>query len=192
MKRLGVVFVLMAIAVALGGQDDLAAGRTEKKFRTAGLVRIRLSSGGYTISGTDSNAIVVTCDQPNRAKVEIKTAESTADVSITDTPHGNFNATIEVPRRSDLWVRLSAGELKIENVEGNKDVESGAGDVYIEVPHPEEYGHRDASVTAGDLNAAAFEVSKGGLFRSFDQEGKGKYRLHAHVGAGNLTLRPAN
>jgi len=191
MKRAGVVFVLMTVALALGVEEGPAA-RTEQKYRTGSLVRIRLSSGGYTISGTDSNAIAVTCDKPNCAKVGIKTTESAADVSITDTPYGNFHATIEVPRRSDLWVRLSAGELKIENVEGNKDVESGAGDVYIEVPHPEEYGHRDASVTAGDLNATAFEISKGGLFRSFHQEGKGKYRLHAHVGAGNLTLRPAN
>jgi hypothetical protein len=32
-------------------------------------------------------------------------------------------------------------------------------------------------------------VEKGGLFRSFEERGNGKYRLHAHVGAGELTLR---
>jgi len=192
MKRLMLAVVLMGVATSLGAQESASQGRTEQKFHSGSLVRIRLSAGGYTISGTDSDAIVVNCDQASRARVRIKTADSGADVSITDTPHGNFHASIEVPRRSDLWVRLSAGELKIESVEGNKDVESAAGDVYIEVPRPEDYGHRDASVTAGDLDASAFEVSKGGLFRSFQQEGKGKYRLHAHVGAGNLTLRPAN
>ena len=193
MKHLLLLAVaLVAVATSLGAQESASQGKTEQKFHSGSLVRIRVSAGGYTISGTDSDAIVVNCDQASRARVRIKTSDSGADVSITDTPHGNFHASIEVPRRSDLWVRLSAGELKIENVEGNKDVESAAGDVYIEVPRPEDYGHRDASVTAGDLDASAFEVSKGGLFRSFQQEGKGKYRLHAHVGAGNLTLRPAN
>jgi len=47
----------------------------------------------------------------------------------------------------------------------------------------------DASVNSGELNAAAFNVEKGGLFRSFSQSGPGKYRMHAHVGAGELDLR---
>jgi hypothetical protein len=173
-------------------QENPNEGRAEEKFRSGGLIRIHLSSGGYTIRAADSDSIVVSFEQPRTVKVGIKTGDSGADVFVRDTPHGNFHAKIEVPRRSDLWVRLSAGELKIEGVEGNKDVEAAAGDVYVEVPHPDEYGHRDASVTAGDLNASAFEISKGGLFRSFHQEHYGKYRLHAHVGAGNLTLRPSN
>ena len=53
----------------------------------------------------------------------------------------------------------------------------------------DDYGHVDASVNAGDLDAEPFGVSKGGLFRSFDKHGSGKYRLHAHVGAGDLVLR---
>jgi hypothetical protein len=45
-------------------------------------------------------------------------------------------------------------------------------------------------VTAGDVKAPAFGVNKGGLFRSFRKEYPGgKYRLHAHVGAGDLVLR---
>jgi hypothetical protein len=43
---------------------------------------------------------------------------------------------------------------------------------------------------AGDLTASAFGVNKDGLFRSFEQNNpSGKYRLHAHVGAGDLTLK---
>jgi hypothetical protein len=45
-------------------------------------------------------------------------------------------------------------------------------------------------VLAGDLTASAFGVSKDGLFRSFEKDNpSGKYRLHAHVGAGDLTLK---
>ena len=53
----------------------------------------------------------------------------------------------------------------------------------------EEYARVDASVNSGQINASAFAVEKGGLFRSFDQRGSGKYRLHAHVGAGQVDLR---
>ena len=79
--------------------------------------------------------------------------------------------------------------MKIEGIEGNKDVEAHAGDLEIQIAHPEEYGHRDASVLAGDIDASAFNISKEGLFRSFHQKGPGKYRLHAHLGAGDLTIR---
>ena len=34
-----------------------------------------------------------------------------------------------------------------------------------------------------------FGETKDGLFRSFEKTGTGHYRLHAHVGAGDLNLR---
>jgi hypothetical protein len=41
----------------------------------------------------------------------------------------------------------------------------------------------------GSIESSAFGVSKGGLFRSFKQQGPGKYRLHVHVIAGDIDLR---
>ena len=81
---------------------------------------------------------------------------------------------------------MFAGEVVIEGVEGDKDVEVDAGRIEIKIPYPEEYGKRDASVRAGSIEASAFDVSKGGLFRSFEQKGPGKYRLHAHVATGEI------
>ena len=141
----------------------------------------------------DSENIVVTCradteEQLKRVKVEIKRTAANADVYVS-TRHNNFQATIEVPRRSNLWVRLSAGEMVVEDVEGDKDVQVLAGRIQIDVPHPEQYGHRDASVTTGSIESSAFDVSEGGLFRSFEQPGPGKFRLHAHVITGEIELR---
>jgi hypothetical protein len=70
----------------------------------------------------------------------------------------------------------------------NKDVELSAGDLNIAVGNAADYSHVDASVMSGDLEAAPFK-SHGGLFRSFEKSGSGRYRLHTHVGAGDLTLR---
>jgi hypothetical protein len=86
-------------------------------------------------------------------------------------------------------VRLTAGELDVEAAVGDKNLELIAGSLQVEIPHPEEYGHRDASVTMGGLAASAFDVSKGGMFRSFEQQGPGKYRLHAHVLTGDIDFR---
>jgi hypothetical protein len=167
---------------------------TQQKFISGGTIRLHLEAGGYTITASDSENITVTCDanteeQIKNVKVEIKPTAASADVYVSRTPDNNFHATIEVPRHSNLWGRLSAGELRVEGVEGDKNLELRAGRLEVDIPHPELYGHREASVTTGSIEASAFDVSKGGLFRSFEQEGSGKYRLHAHVMAGEIDLR---
>lgn len=184
-------FVLLAVA-GVGAQTDGVPA--EHVFGSGGTVRLHLEAGGYTIRPTDAERIAVTYhtdkeEQAKRVKVEIRAGGSTADVFVRETPRNNFEAVIEVPRKSNLWVRLSAGELDVKAVEGDKDLEMRAGELRVEVPSPESYGHRDASVLSGSIEASAFHVSKGGLLRSFEQEGGGKYRLHAHLMAGEIQLK---
>ena len=195
MKRLG--FWLILLAPGLLHAQHAPDGSARQEFVSGGTIRLHLEAGGYTITPGDSANIVVTCrahteEQLKHVKVEIKRTAASADVYVSETPHNNFQATIEVPRRSNLWVRLSAGELVVEDVEGDKDLEARAGRIQIDVPHPEQYGHRDASVTTGSIEASVFDVSKGGLFRSFEQQGPGKYRLHAHVLTGEIDMRRSN
>lgn len=178
----------------LQAQQSAREGSWQQKFSPGGTIRLHLESGGYTITPVDSENIVITCQAPSQdrlknVRVTIEPAGTTANVYVRNTPNGNFTATIEVPRRSNLWVRLTAGALNVGEVEGDKDLELNAGSVVVDIPRPQEYGHRDASVTTGSIAASAFEVSKGGLFRSFSQQGPGKYRLHAYVIAGDINLR---
>jgi hypothetical protein len=51
-----------------------------------------------------------------------------------------------------------------------------------------DYRHIDASVTTGSLESGVLGISKGGLFRSFHQDGPGTYSLNAHLGAGEIEL----
>jgi hypothetical protein len=112
-----------------------------------------------------------------------------ADASIlTHAQSGEFRVTIDVPARTDLTVRLSAGNIGIEGITGDKDINSWAGNVDVEVKNRDEYRSVDASVTAGDLNASAFDTKMGGLFRSFSWKGPGKYTLEVRLTAGNLRL----
>jgi len=187
-----IVLALLMLTATLSAQSSEPA--VQQKFISGGRIRMHLEAGGYTIRPTDSTNIVVTyhTNSDSHVKVEIKPEPSTADVDIRDTPHNNFKAVIEVPRRSNLWVRLSAGQITVEGVEGDKDLEIRAGQLEVEVAHPEDYGHRDASVLTGAIEASAFNVSKGGLFRSFEQNGPGKFRLHAHIMSGEIDLRRTN
>jgi hypothetical protein len=195
MKRcLAVGFLLFCTCLTIPARsEDAVPGTLQQKFAAGGTVRMHLEAGDYEIRASDADQIVITCrsedaDKLRRVRVATKSSGNLAQVYVRDTPHNDFHVTIDVPRRSDLWIRLSAGDMKIEDIEGNKDVESNAGDLTIQVPHPELYGHTDASVWAGDLTASAFAVNKGGLFRSFHQNGPGKYRLHVHLLAGDLKI----
>lgn len=170
-----------------------AQNTQQQSFVSGGHVKIRLEAGDYKIQPSSDNNLRVTWFGDNvehaQVKVTIDAAGSSAEIRVQNTPHNNFHATIEVPAKTDLYVRLSAGDLTVSGITGSKDLESHAGDMIVDVGKPTDYSRVDASVTAGDLNADAFKVVKGGLFRSFTWHGPGAYSLHAHLLAGDLTLQ---
>jgi hypothetical protein len=173
----------------------------ELDFPSAGSVSMEICPSGLLIKGTDKNHLRITFvpDESSTARdlrVRLRVAaptpsRNTAEIKIGDCPHNNFKVTVEVPTTVDLRVRMPAGQLELKGVTGNKDLELHAGQLDVEINKAAEYAHVDGSVTTGQVDAEPWDVSKGGLFRSFSREGPGKYRLHAHVGAGQITLRNA-
>jgi hypothetical protein len=156
---------------------------------------MRLTGGDYSIrsASTDQIHVVGTVDYPGNSKslgadIEIRNTEASIT---THGPHTNTHFTIEVPRRCNLLIRLQAGDIRVERIEGDLDISSHAGDVNVEVLSISNYRSVDASVYAGDLNASAFGASTGGLFRSVHWSGSGVYKLRAHLGAGELNLESA-
>jgi hypothetical protein len=84
---------------------------------------------------------------------------------------------------------MFAGEVRVEEVKGDKDIEVGAGQITISSIHDEDYRSVNASVSIGEVQARAFGTDKGGFFRSFTRKNlKGDYRLHAHVTTGEIDL----
>jgi hypothetical protein len=103
-------------------------------------------------------------------------------------PRNHFAVTIRIPARSNLDVRLTAGDLHIEGIEGNKTIRSRAGDIDVDLVRSADYAHVTGSLWAGDLHAEPLGVSKGGLFRSFDWRGTGRYSLSVRLLAGDVRL----
>ena len=161
----------------------------EKDFVSGGKVEITLESGDYEIRASADNRIHVRWNEASRARVKLTTNGKSADLRVENTPHNNFHATIEVPALTDVRVRLTAGNLDMAPIKGDKDIEANAGNLNISVGSSSDWDEVDASVTAGDLHAPAFKAATGGLFRSFKWKGPGKYRLHVHLMAGDVNLK---
>ena len=153
---------------------------------------IELGSGDYQIVASASDSIAVVYDEGADAvrnvKVQIDSGHGQNHIKIAG-EKSNFHAVIEVPRKTDLRVRMSAGGLSIGDVEGNKDIEIAAGNLELNSLRPQDYAQADFSVRVGDVYAPLFKTAKTRLRQTFRTSGPGKYRLHAHVGVGDMTLR---
>jgi hypothetical protein len=192
------LFLLLALSPALLTSQDarieeVGKSPVEVKFVPDGQIRMYLCSSGIEVIGKDEGMLRVSYaarqGNDDDVRVRIRLSGDRADVSVTRCPHNNFQATIEVPKSSNLHIRMLAGELRVRDVTGDKDVKLHFGDLTMDVGDPSQYSRVEASVSTGELRAAGFDVYKGGLFRSFERSGQGKYRVYAHVGAGELDLR---
>jgi hypothetical protein len=195
---------LLASALALSVASDAAQTKLDVKdienhpftadFNSGGKLRMYLRSGDFRIIGGSDNKITIRVGgrnayQANDMRVQLDGSNDSADLTISGGPKNDLEVTIEVPKKTGLYVRMPAGNLELHHVTGDKDAELHAGELIIEVGDASDYSRVDASVYSGGLEASPFGESHGGLFRSFHKEGNGKYHLHAHVGAGDLTLQ---
>lgn len=167
-------------------------------LQSRAVLTIDSKPAGLQIIGTDQEAIHISC---------IAGSDKTArDVAFHFSPtanggklsiegahlqHGNNNleVRIEVPRRTNLNVRMFVGEVRVDEVKGDKDIDLGAGQITISSIHDGDYRAIDASVSVGEVQARAFGTQKGGFFRSFRRKNSsGDYWLQAHVTTGEIDL----
>jgi hypothetical protein len=173
-------------------QADRTSNEVSRAFAAGGSIRMHLGAGDYRLRGSKEDRIRVrwSIDRPEDARkvrVQIEANGTQATVH-TSGPHNNFRVEIDVPGASNLYVRLSAGDLRVVGIKGDQNIQIHAGDLRIDVGRPEMYNHVDASVQIGDIDGGPFQVHKSGFWRSFEWTGNGKYRLHAHVGTGDIRL----
>lgn len=191
---------VLALSVASGAAQtkidvkDIENHPFTADFHSGGKLKMYLRSGDFRIVGGEDNKITVRITGRNayRAsdmRVRLEGSDNSADLTISDGPKNDLEVTIEVPKKTGLFVRMPAGNLELRHVTGDKDAELHAGELIIDVGDASNYSRVDASVYSGGLEASPFGESHGGLFRSFHKEGNGRYHLHAHVGAGDLTLQ---
>jgi hypothetical protein len=187
--QLACVLLLSVFTLASDTSPASLNSSIERDFVSAGRIDLHLSAGGYLIRGTTDNRISIELSpsQAPHVRADIKIDGNRARINVSGPEH-NFQATIYIPQRSDLVINQSVGDLRIQSVEGNKDVDLDVGSLKIDVPKAADYGSVDATVRIGSLKAPAWNAQRDGFFRSLQQHGQGKYSLNAHVGVGDMTL----
>jgi len=183
--------LLFGLATAAAWTGFKTENSLQLQINPGQALRLELSSGDYRIEpGANDQILVISrknSSQPDeKPHFGVDSNASEACVKV-NAPH-NYSAVIQIPQNPTLRIRLNGGKLQINGISGDKDIESHAGAVSIAVGAPENYARVDASVNVGHIEAPPFGASEEGYVRSFSREGPGRYRLHAHVDAGNITM----
>jgi hypothetical protein len=192
---------LLACNLAGIAQTETACGQTlDAPLRSRAVLTIDSRPAGLEIVGTDQDAIHLSCtagDVENASDIRIRLSGNQDDGKLTITggrlKNGNFQIRIEVPRKTSLKVTMAAGEVKVEEVAGDKDIDLYAGQISISSTRPWDYRSVDLSVDIGSVKAPAYSADKGGFFPSFTKKSvDGEYGLHAHVITGEIDLLGTN
>jgi hypothetical protein len=198
MKTLCATAGLALLACNLAGfaEAETACGQTlETPLRSRATLTIDSRPAGLEIVGTDQAVLHVSCtakdgDEAAQIRLQLSGSQDHGKLTITGGSHeGNFQVRIEVPRKTSLKVKMSAGQVKVEEIAGDKDIDLYAGQISISSSRVWDYRSVNVSVDVGDVNAQAYGAEKGGFFRSFSkQSAGGEYTLHAHVMTGQVEL----
>jgi hypothetical protein len=183
--------IALLVATTLAGAQSENAGNLELSLTPETMLTLNLSYGDYRIVPGASDKLVIksqASDPAARRRVRFGLNASTEEASVSVDGPSNYAAIIQVPMNINLNVRLSGGRLTMAGIDGDKNIESSAGRLNIDVGHPENYRTVEASVNAGEIDASAFHGSKSGAMQSFNARGPGKYNLHVHVGTGRIRL----
>jgi hypothetical protein len=199
-KKILICLALLAFAApSLCAADDWKYEETRhdaREFVTGGTIHVRMTVGDLHIKRGDSNQIRLeyTVKSKHESSVKKTTVEfdvhgKDADIQFHSPSGGNTNIEVEleVPENSNLDVHEKVGDLTVENIEGDKDLSLGVGDIRIATGHT---GYRfvHASAGIGDVNGDGYGETSGWLGKTLKYHGDGKYELRAHVSVGDISL----
>ena len=159
-------------------------------------MHVRMSVGDMHIKRGDTNKISLRYTVKSRHERNVKEATVDFDIRGKDAtlefraPSGGntqFDVELEVPQTTNIDVHGKVGDVTVEDVEGDKDLSLGVGDIRISNGRA---GYRvvNASTGIGDVHGDGYGETSGWLGKSLKYHGEGKYELRAHVGVGDIHL----
>lgn len=167
-----------------------------REFSTGGRLHVHLKVGDLHIRRGDTNKISVHYTIKSHREQNVKNAsldfdvhgsDATLDFHAPTSSNTSFDVELEVPANTNIDAHMKVGDLTVENVEGDKDLELGVGDIRV-TREPSSYHLVRASTGIGDVNSDGYGETSGFLGKTLKYQGDGKYELRAHVGVGDITL----
>ncbi|MGA7447501.1 MAG: hypothetical protein WBQ43_14710 [Terriglobales bacterium] len=188
------LFTSLGFCQSVQESTNLQDQKFETSLASGAKLRLHLHAGDFRVVGSDAEKISVHVEGKNverakHIKIQVKRSKGAVDLKLSHVPKNELQVTIEIPKATNLYARMRGGDLSVEGVAGDKDLELTGGDLTIQVGSAEDYAHVDLSVTFGDVSGTQFGDPKGWIGNSVSKDGNGKYRLHAHVMAGDLVLK---
>jgi DUF4097 and DUF4098 domain-containing protein YvlB len=167
-----------------------------REFVSGGSVHLRLSVGDLHIRRGDSAKVRLDYTVKSSRESHVKQARVDFDIRGNDAtvefhaPTGGntqFDVELEVPANTHLDIHQKVGDLTVDSVEGDKDLNLGVGDIRVSTGRS---GYRlvNASTGIGDVNSDGYGETHGWLGKTLKYHGDGKFELRAHVGVGDIKL----
>jgi len=196
-KTILVCLLLVPFCAASDHWDYEETHSEVRDFVAGGIVHVHLSVGDLRILRSDSNQIRVRYTVKSRHESHVKNAHvdfevrgRDADIEFHASTSGNtqFDVELEVPQNTNLDVHEKVGDLTVANIEGDKDLELGVGDIRVAFGRSAYHLVR-ASTGIGDVNGGdGYGETSGWLGKTLKYHGDGKYELRAHVSVGDISL----
>lgn len=167
-----------------------------REFVSGGYVHVRLSVGDVHIKRGDSAKIKVQYTVKSHRESNVKEARFDFDVKGNDaniefhtrSSNTEVDVEVEVPANTNLDVHAKVGDMTIDNIDGDKDLDLGVGDIRVIAAGQSAYKLVRASTGIGDVNSDGYGETSGWLGKTLKYRGDGKYELRAHVGVGDIRL----
>ncbi len=191
---------LLICSLAAYAQTEANCGQTlEAPLHSHAVLTIDSRPAGLEVIGTNEEEIRVTCTGKDvvsvgQVRIKLSGSQDYRKLTINGSTFGdnNLKIRIEVPRKTSLRVRMAAGQVTLNEIVGDKDIDLYAGQISISSARPWDYRHIDLSASIGEVKASAYGSDRGGFFRSFHRSmANGEYGLHAHVMTGQIELLSA-
>lgn len=193
------VALLCLLLVPLSAADEWRYEETHsdvRDFVSGGYLHVRFSVGDIHVKRGDSNKIKLDYTIKSRHESNLKASHVDFNIRGNDatiefhSPMGgntNFDVVLEIPQNTNLDVHQKVGDMTIDNIEGDKDLSLGVGDIRIATDHA---GYRLVRVDTGigDVDSDGYGETSGWLGKTLRYRGDGKYELRAHVGVGDIHL----
>jgi hypothetical protein len=193
MRLIGLIIAGLAISVI----PTLAATHTQVfDCPAGGNLTFRLRGGDVHITrGTDQEHILLRYtpdpgkpDQEKKVQVRSYMHGSEFRIEIEAPLSLSVDAEVEVPSPMSLNVRLTGGDLTVEGVDGDKNLQLFAGDLRVDVGTLEKVRNAEVSVAVGDVEVPPVGRVRGWLGHTWSYQGNGQYRLYAHTSFGDASL----
>jgi hypothetical protein len=167
-----------------------------RDFVAGGMLHVHMKVGDLHIKRGAADKIRLQYTVKSRHESNVKEAgvdinvrgnDATIEFHTPSSSNTQFDVELEVPANTNLDVHAKVGDVTLDQIEGDKEVELGVGDIRIADGHS---GYRlvHASTGIGDVNGDGYGETSGWLGKTLKYHGDGKYELRAHVGVGDITL----